>query len=92
MLIVIDSLASKSIDRISSTIQISDTGIVPGGGVGNAREELSVNTIGIPVIAMGVPMVVDLRYDNRWRFRHIYRKTTRKSRIKWIFKQTKRTR
>ena len=59
MLIVIDSLASKSIDRISSTVQISDTGIVPGGGVGNAREELSQNTIGIPVIAIGVPMVVE---------------------------------
>ncbi|MBR4260954.1 MAG: GPR endopeptidase [Clostridia bacterium] len=59
MLIVIDSLASKSIERISSTVQISDTGIVPGGGVGNAREELSENTIGIPVIAIGVPMVVE---------------------------------
>lgn len=59
MLIVIDSLASKSIERISSTVQISDTGIVPGGGVGNAREELSQTTIGIPVIAIGVPMVVE---------------------------------
>ncbi len=59
MLIVIDSLASKSIERISSTVQISDTGIVPGGGVGNAREELSEKTIGIPVIAIGVPMVVE---------------------------------
>lgn len=59
MLIVIDSLASKSIERISSTVQISDTGIVPGGGVGNAREELSKNSIGIPVIAIGVPMVVE---------------------------------
>ena len=59
MLIVIDSLASKSIDRISSTVQISDTGIVPGGGVGNAREELSERTIGIPVVAIGVPMVVE---------------------------------
>ena len=59
MLIVIDSLASKSIERISSTVQISDTGIVPGGGVGNARAELSQNSIGIPVIAIGVPMVVE---------------------------------
>jgi len=59
MLIVIDSLASKSIERISSSIQISDTGIVPGGGVGNAREELSYSTMGIPVIAIGVPMVVE---------------------------------
>ena len=60
LLIVIDSLASKSIERISSTIQIADTGIVPGAGVGNKRKELSVNTLGIPVIAIGVPMVVDL--------------------------------
>ena len=60
MLIVIDSLASKSIERISSTIQIADTGIVPGAGVGNKRKELSSSTLGIPVIAIGVPMVVDL--------------------------------
>ena len=44
MIIVIDALASRSIERISSTIQISDTGIVPGAGVGNARSEISINT------------------------------------------------
>ena len=60
LIIVIDSLASKSIERISSTIQISNTGIVPGAGVGNTRKELSQNTLGIPVVAIGVPMVVDL--------------------------------
>ena len=60
LIIVIDSLASKSIERISSTVQISDTGIVPGAGVGNVRNEISINTLGIPVIAIGVPMVVDL--------------------------------
>lgn len=59
LLIVIDSLASKSIERISSTIQIADTGIVPGAGVGNRRKEISQNTLGIPVIAIGVPMVVE---------------------------------
>ena len=59
LVIVIDSLASKSIERISSTIQIADTGIVPGAGVGNVRNELSKNTLGIPVIAIGVPMVVE---------------------------------
>ena len=59
LVIVIDSLASKSIERISSTIQIADTGIVPGAGVGNARNELSEATLGIPVIAIGVPMVVE---------------------------------
>ncbi len=60
LIIVIDALASKSIERISSTIQLSDTGIVPGAGVGNTRKELSINTVGIPVIAIGVPTVVDL--------------------------------
>ena len=57
--IVIDSLSSKSIERISSTVQIADTGIVPGAGVGNARNEISEKTLGIPVIAIGVPMVVE---------------------------------
>ena len=52
LLIVIDSLASKSIERISSTIQIADTGIVPGAGVGNKRKELSKETLGIDVIAI----------------------------------------
>lgn len=60
LIIVIDSLASKSIERISTTIQIADTGIVPGAGVGNERKELSEKTLGIPVIAIGVPMVVEL--------------------------------
>lgn len=60
LLIVIDALASRSIDRISSTIQISDTGIVPGAGVGNTRQEISQNSLGIPVIAVGIPTVVEL--------------------------------
>ena len=60
LLVVIDALASRSIDRISSTIQISDTGIVPGAGVGNTREEISQKTLGIPVIAIGIPTVVEL--------------------------------
>ena len=59
LLIVIDSLASKSMYRISSTIQIADTGIVPGAGVGNKRRELSHTTLGVPVIAIGVPTVVE---------------------------------
>lgn len=60
LVIVIDALASRSIDRISSTVQISDTGIVPGAGVGNTRQEISINTLGIPVIAIGIPTVVEL--------------------------------
>ncbi len=59
LLIVIDALASRSIERISSTIQVSDTGIVPGAGVGNTRAELSKKTLGIPVIAVGIPTVVE---------------------------------
>lgn len=60
LLIVIDALASRSIERISSSIQIADTGIVPGAGVNNKRKEISENTLGIPVIALGIPTVVDL--------------------------------
>ncbi len=60
LLIVIDALAARSIERISSSIQIADTGIVPGAGVDNKRKEISKKTLGIPVIALGIPMVVDL--------------------------------
>ncbi len=60
LLVVIDALASRSIERISSTIQISDTGIVPGAGVGNTRQEISEKSLGIPVIAIGIPTVVEL--------------------------------
>lgn len=59
VLIAIDALAARSMERVSTTIQIADTGIAPGGGVGNKRMELSKNTLGIPVIAIGVPTVVD---------------------------------
>lgn len=58
--IVVDALASKSIDRIASTIQISNTGISPGSGVQNKRVELSHKTLGIPVISIGMPTVVDM--------------------------------
>ena len=60
LIIVIDALASRSIERISSTVQLSDTGIVPGAGVGNRRSEISQKTLGIPVIAIGIPTVVDI--------------------------------
>lgn len=59
LIIVIDALSSRSIERISSTIQISDTGIVPGAGVGNTRREISEDTLGVPVIALGIPTVVE---------------------------------
>ncbi|WP_062355698.1 GPR endopeptidase [Bacillus kwashiorkori] len=57
--IVIDALASRSIERVNATIQITDTGIHPGSGVGNKRKELSEETLGIPTISIGVPTVVD---------------------------------
>lgn len=57
--IAIDALASRSAQRLGKTIQIADTGITPGSGVGNARAELSQATLGVPVIALGVPTVVD---------------------------------
>ena len=58
-LIVIDSLASNSIERLNKTIQITDTGIHPGRGIGNKRKEISSDILNIPVIAIGVPTVVD---------------------------------
>lgn len=58
-LIVIDALASTSIERLNKTIQISSAGINPGSGVGNKRKEISKEIIGIPVIAVGIPTVVD---------------------------------
>lgn len=57
--IVIDALASKSLDRVCKTIQITDTGIEPGSGVGNKRTEISADTLGVPVLAIGIPTVVD---------------------------------
>ncbi|MFD1850223.1 GPR endopeptidase [Oceanobacillus bengalensis] len=57
--IAVDALASRSIERVNETIQLSDSGIHPGSGVGNKRKELSKDTLGVPVIAIGVPTVVD---------------------------------
>ena len=56
--IVVDALAARSSKRICSTIQVADTGITPGSGVGNHRKALTWETMGVPVIAVGVPMVV----------------------------------
>ncbi len=57
--IAIDALAAKDYARIGCTIQLTDTGISPGSGVGNCRKELSKRTLGVPVVAVGVPTVVD---------------------------------
>ena len=57
--IAVDALASRSLSRVCRTVQIADTGIVPGAGVGNARAALNRQTLGVPVLAVGVPTVVD---------------------------------
>jgi len=59
VVIAIDALAARNIDRVSTTIQISDTGISPGAGMGNMRKQLNEETLGTKVIAIGVPTVID---------------------------------
>lgn len=59
--IVIDALAARSVERLGCTVQICDTGIAPGSGVGNNRMALNKETLGVPVIGLGVPTVVDAR-------------------------------
>ncbi|SHH78933.1 spore protease [Sporobacter termitidis DSM 10068] len=57
--IVVDALASRKLARVCRTVQLADTGIVPGSGVGNSRAAISKETLGVPVTAIGVPTVVD---------------------------------
>ncbi len=57
--ITVDALAARNVERLGTTIQMCNTGIVPGSGVGNSRQEISEKTIGVPVISIGVPTVVD---------------------------------
>ena len=59
LVIAIDALAARSVKRLGRTIQIADTGINPGSGVGNHRKGLNKETLGVPVVAIGVPLVVD---------------------------------
>lgn len=60
LIIAIDALAARNLSRLGTTLQISDTGITPGSGVGNHRRALNEETLGVPVIAIGVPMVADV--------------------------------
>ena len=60
LVLVIDALASRSLHRVNRTVQISTAGINPGSGVGNKRKEISYKTLGVPVVAIGVPTVVDI--------------------------------
>lgn len=61
IVIVVDSLAARNIERMSTTIQISDTGIEPGAGMGNRRKAIDEETLGCKVVAVGVPTVIDSR-------------------------------
>lgn len=66
IIVAVDALAARSIKRLAATIQITDTGIRPGSGIGSRLEEISEKTVGCPVIAVGVPTIVDsstLVYD-----------------------------
>ena len=77
--IIIDSLASSSLERLNKTIQITNTGINPGSGVYNNRKELSCDSLGVPVIAIGVPTVLEastIVYDtmNYMCMKYIYTK------------------
>lgn len=66
LIVAIDALASRRLARLATTVQFCDTGIYPGAGVSNRRSELSAETLGVPVISIGVPTVVDaatLAYD-----------------------------
>jgi spore protease len=57
--VAVDALAARSVARLGRTVQIADSGISPGSGVMNARKELSEATLGVPVVSVGVPTVVD---------------------------------
>ena len=59
MVIAVDALAARNLSRVNTTIQITDTGVAPGSGVGNRRMSLNRETLGVPVLAIGVPTVVD---------------------------------
>ncbi|MDD6808000.1 MAG: GPR endopeptidase [Oscillospiraceae bacterium] len=70
-IITIDALAARDLDRLGCTIQITDTGVSPGSGIGNRRSEINEKTMGIPVISIGVPTVIamaniteDKKYEN----------------------------
>ena len=60
LLIVIDALAARNSDRLNKTIQLADTGITPGSGVGNHRNAINEESVGVPVVAIGVPTVISV--------------------------------
>ena len=92
MVIVIDALAAGSMERVNKSIQITDTGIHPGSGVGNMRKEVSYDTLGTPVVAIGVPTVVEasvIVYDTiNYLFKHISYIKDNQSKNKLIFSRS----
>ena len=74
VVIAIDALAARSTERLGTTVQITDTGIYPGAGIGNNRQALNEETLGVPVIAVGVPTVVDAATILRERMGNYLRK------------------
>lgn len=71
--IVVDALAASSSDRLGTTVQLSDVGISPGSGVGNHRYEISENTLGVPVVSIGIPTVVSTALiSNEKNERHMF--------------------
>lgn len=89
LILVIDALAASTISRINKSIQITNTGIHPGSGIGNMRKEISYNTLDIPVIAIGIPTVVGssiIVYDTiNYLFKHISYIKDNESKNKLIF-------
>lgn len=73
-LIVIDALKAMNVNRVNRTIQISDIGIAPGSGIGNKRKEISEKTIGIPVLAIGVPTITDASIIVSDTIKYLYKK------------------
>ena len=75
LVIIVDALAASNIGRVNKCIQITDSGIHPGSGVGNMRKEISFDTLGVPTIAIGIPTVVEssiIVYDTmNYLFKHI---------------------
>ena len=65
LVIAIDALASRRVGRVCATVQLSNTGIIPGSGVGNHRSALNQETLGVPVFAIGIPTVVDAATDRK---------------------------
>lgn len=92
LVIIVDALAASNIGRVNKCIQITDSGIHPGSGVGNMRKEISFDTLGVPTIAIGIPTVVEssiIVYDTmNYLFKHISYIKDNQSKNKLIFSRS----